>query len=138
MQRRSIVVDGIVQGVGFRPFVHRLASECRLAGFVRNHAGSVRIEVEGDPADVERFASLLAEHHRAGADRIESARQVARANRRPGFAILPSDAKPVVDPRQTFIAADVATCEACLAELFDPANRRFVIRSSIARIAGRG
>ena len=59
MDRRSVVVRGIVQGVGFRPFVHRLATECRLAGFVRNRSDGVAIEIEGDEAAIERFLEAL-------------------------------------------------------------------------------
>ena len=53
MERRAIQIRGIVQGVGFRPFVYDLASRLQLHGFVRNHAGTVRIEVEGPSASLE-------------------------------------------------------------------------------------
>jgi acylphosphatase len=59
MARRVIAVSGIVQGVGFRPFVHELAGRVGLAGFVRNETGGVRIEVEGPPADLDRFLAEL-------------------------------------------------------------------------------
>jgi hydrogenase maturation protein HypF len=125
MQRRSIVVDGIVQGVGFRPFVHRLANECRLAGSVWNRAGSVRIEVEGSPEQLACFVGLLAER----APRLARIESIQTSSLEPtgehDFDILPSDAERTEQPRQTFIAADVATCEACLAELRDPSDRRF-------------
>ena len=55
MERRAIVVTGVVQGVGFRPFVHRLAGRCQLHGSVKNHSGSVLIEVEGEPSSLDVF-----------------------------------------------------------------------------------
>ena len=55
MERRAITVRGIVQGVGFRPFVYGLASRLQLGGFVKNQTGTVRIEVEGEPKILERF-----------------------------------------------------------------------------------
>ena len=59
MERRAIVVRGVVQGVGFRPFVHEVAARLRLGGFVRNQTGSVLIEVEGDAGQLEQFLSEL-------------------------------------------------------------------------------
>lgn len=122
LERRAIDIRGVVQGVGFRPFVHGLATRLHLVGFVANRGGRVEVEVEGDPEALAEFEREL----RASAPplaRIESlvARDVA-ARGEPDFRIHPSrgDASPAV-----YIAPDVATCEACLAELFDPADRRF-------------
>ena len=55
MDRRAIAISGIVQGVGFRPFVHGLATRLRLSGFIRNVTGGVLIEVEGEPQVLDRF-----------------------------------------------------------------------------------
>ena len=62
MERRAVVIKGTVQGVGFRPFVYRLASELRLCGFVRNQSGSVHIEVEGDSPQLDRFLEEVTRH----------------------------------------------------------------------------
>ena len=59
MERRAITIEGVVQGVGFRPFVYGLAARHRLCGFVKNEAGSVRIEVEGDAPSLDRFLGEL-------------------------------------------------------------------------------
>ncbi|MFN2370100.1 MAG: acylphosphatase, partial [Candidatus Krumholzibacteriia bacterium] len=59
MIRRRLLVDGVVQGVGFRPFVHRLAGDERLVGFVANTSAGVVIEIEGPPERVERFVRRL-------------------------------------------------------------------------------
>ena len=60
MERRAIVIRGIVQGVGFRPFVYNLAGRLRLGGFVRNRTGSIFIEAEGESPDLDQFLAELA------------------------------------------------------------------------------
>jgi hydrogenase maturation protein HypF len=115
-------VTGVVQGVGFRPFVQRLAIRHGLAGWVRNAAGEVQIRAEGPPAALDAFvASLRADVPvLARIDRIESADVPPEGLSQ--FQVLASSAVDLeaVQP----IPADVATCDACLDELFDPANRR--------------
>jgi hydrogenase maturation protein HypF len=129
LQRRAICVDGIVQGVGFRPFVHGLASRLRLRGFVRNQTGNVRIEVEGERASLDCF---LDEVTRSFNDGNEAAPPLARIERVSWcdisvrgdmqFRIEASELDP--DGR-VLVSPDVATCADCLKELFDPANRRY-------------
>lgn len=132
VQRLLVEVRGTVQGVGFRPYVHTLATSLGLEGFVQNRGSAVFIDIEGEAAALERFLDALAGRPPALA-RIESVRCRRAApvrhgsrpqDRRPaaGFAIAPSDGAATPDTR---VSPDVATCEACLAELFDPANRRF-------------
>lgn len=122
MERRAIDISGIVQGVGFRPFVHSLATRLRLAGFVTNRGGQVHIEVEGERGALECFERELTASAPPLA-RIESvvARPLSPRGERE-FRIEPSlaDLTPSI-----YIAPDTATCDACLAELFDPANRRY-------------
>ena len=60
MERRAIAVHGVVQGVGFRPFIYGLATRLELSGFVRNRAGGVWIEVEGDARALDQFLTALA------------------------------------------------------------------------------
>lgn len=120
--RVRIRVEGIVQGVGFRPHVHSLARRLELSGWVGNDDHGVFIEAEGVPGDVARFqeelrdqAPPLAAIHRMTASAIP-----ARGDR--GFRIAASRGG---DQRVTLISPDVATCDDCLAELFDPADRRY-------------
>jgi hydrogenase maturation protein HypF len=121
LARRAIRVRGAVQGVGFRPFVWRLANELRLAGFVRNDAQGVAIEVQGEPHALDRFVDRLTGEAPALAriDAVE-ADDAPPASAR-GFVIEPS----VAGRARTGIAADVAVCADCLAELFDPGDRRY-------------
>ena len=113
---------GVVQGVGFRPFVYRLALEEELAGFIGNDTDGVTIEVEGPAERVESFLGRL----RAEAPplaRIDSiaARELA-ATGAAGFRIVASE---VLGRVSTGIPADAATCPDCLRELLDPADRRY-------------
>jgi hydrogenase maturation protein HypF len=119
--RRAIRVRGAVQGVGFRPFVWRLANELRLEGFVRNDAHGVAIEVQGDTVALDRFIDRLSGEAPAAAriDGIEA--RAAPARPASGFAIEPS----LTGPARTGIAADAAICGDCLAELFDRSDRRY-------------
>ncbi len=124
VERRLIAIEGVVQGVGFRPFVHRLAAAGELRGFVRNDAEGVLIDIEGDARCVDRFCRSLTR------DAPPLAR-IARVNVTPAapvayhaFRIVGSDTASV-RASTSLIPPDVATCDRCLTELFDPSNRRF-------------
>jgi hydrogenase maturation protein HypF len=122
MERRAITVLGIVQGVGFRPFVHGLATRLGLGGFVKNQAGQVLIEIEGTRGALDQFLNEL-ESSAPALSRIEDVDWEPRPRQNDRtFRIERSDAAA---ESSVFISPDVATCDECLAELFDPANRRF-------------
>jgi hydrogenase maturation protein HypF len=116
-------VTGVVQGVGFRPFVHRVALRLGLTGWVRNEAGEVAVQVQGSPTALQDFVQAL-RVEAPSLSRIDQVEQREVAVEPFGrFEILASGA---VDTGRTQpVPADVATCDACLAELFAPANRRF-------------
>lgn len=122
MKREKIFVRGTVQGVGFRPFVVRLAHNMRLAGFVRNVPGGVEIEVEGEKGVIEEFVRCLVEDAPPLA-RIET---IIRKPKRPikdgAFTVRPSSRR---GRKRVLLPPDVATCKECLAEVFEPSNRRF-------------
>jgi hydrogenase maturation protein HypF len=120
-ERRRITVEGIVQGVGFRPFVYGLAARQALAGFVCNDARGVTIEVEGDPAALDAFQRALAQPPAlAVVERITWQPVVPKGET--VFTIVHSrgDAE-----RRVLVSPDTATCADCLRELFTPADRRF-------------
>lgn len=121
LRRVRLRVRGIVQGVGFRPFVYRLAGEEGMAGFVRNDASGVLAEVEGPPAEVRAFLERLpAEAPPLSA--IESLEWEEISPRgEEGFRIVESEGSARA---ATLISPDTATCADCLAELFDPGDRR--------------
>src|SRR5262245_8529422 len=122
MERRAITVAGIVQGVGFRPFVFRLASQFALSGNVKNLNGSVLIEVEGPSSAVAAFADQLVTHAPVLA-RIEHISSQNIALR--GEKIFSIEQSAASDYAEVFVSPDIATCSDCLKELFDPADRRF-------------
>jgi hydrogenase maturation protein HypF len=119
--RRSVAVSGVVQGVGFRPFVHQLASRHALVGFVRNRAGDVIIEVEGDAGAVDAFVQELGAHPPplAKVDEMRCTAQPTRGDVQFRIEVSDEGASHVV------VAPDAATCDACLRELRDPAARRY-------------
>ncbi len=121
-RRARARVQGTVQGVGFRPYVHRLAGEHGLAGWVLNDSRGVLLEVEGSDAAVEAFLARL----EVDAPPLAVIERVVTDERQPkgerAFAILDSPRVGVIDAPVT---PDSATCADCLRELFDPADRRF-------------
>ena len=120
--RRAVQVCGVVQGVGFRPFVYRLAHEERLTGFIANDTDGVTIEVEGTLERVEAFLLRL----RAETPPLARIDVVAVQELAPllesSFRIVASE---VLGRVSTGIPADAATCPDCLRELLDPADRRY-------------
>ncbi|HKN81182.1 MAG TPA: carbamoyltransferase HypF, partial [Actinomycetota bacterium] len=119
---REIEVRGIVQGVGFRPFVWRLASNAGLTGRVRNRSGVVEIVVEGADSALDDFCSSL-ETQAPALARVDSVtwRDAAPT----GFETFDVDESVVGLGGERLVSADAATCGHCLRELFDPHDRRF-------------
>jgi hydrogenase maturation protein HypF len=121
-QRIKIRVTGIVQGVGFRPFVYSLATGLGLTGLVGNDVDGVFAEVEGPQAAIAEFLVAL----RRDAPPLASIEQITSrpmpTQNGAGFVIVASRANGA---RRTLISADTATCVDCLAELADPADRRY-------------
>jgi hydrogenase maturation protein HypF len=121
-RRVAARVGGAVQGVGFRPFAFRLAGELGLAGFVLNDERGVALEVEGEPQRVAEFLRRLGSEAPplAAVESLEPVEVEPRGER--GFRILAS--ARAGRPRAP-VSPDAATCAACLAELFDPGDRRY-------------
>jgi hydrogenase maturation protein HypF len=120
--RRRIRVRGAVQGVGFRPFVYRLAQELGLAGWVLNDAEGVEIDLQGGARAVDSLLARL-EHEAPVLARISAieSEETEPDSRPDAFAIRDSRGGPV----RTAVVPDVAVCADCLAELFDPGDRRY-------------
>ena len=121
--RAQIIVRGIVQGVGFRPFVFSNASRRALHGRVLNNASGVLIDLEGDASDIDHFVSELQSNPPplASIESIERLENLVPLDYR-DFQILESDS---AGRKFVPVSADVATCVDCLRELFDKANRRY-------------
>lgn len=125
MEEARFLVKGVVQGVGFRPFCARLAIEESLKGSVRNTSAGVEIDLWGKADNIDRYLRRL-ERECPTAGYIHSIVSLGRKeteNCTPvGFEILKSEGKAV---RQVLIPPDIATCDACVAEMRDPHDRRF-------------
>ncbi|KND40486.1 carbamoyltransferase HypF [Streptomyces stelliscabiei] len=120
--RRRVVVRGVVQGVGFRPYLYGLATELALAGHVTNTAEGVVVEIEGAASAVARFCDRIAAQAPPLA-RVESVEHhdLPAVGGGAAFTILASYSG---GPARTLVSPDSATCADCLAELADPADRR--------------
>src|SRR6201996_7502080 len=121
--RQAIDVTGIVQGVGFRPFVYRLANECNLAGSIANTVAGVSIEVEGPADAVDTFLKRLPEEIPPLAKITSLVQRQAETQGDKSFQIL-SSLRSNEAPR-ALISPDVAVCEDCLREMNNPRDRRF-------------
>ncbi|ACH40134.1 hydrogenase maturation protein HypF [Citrifermentans bemidjiense Bem] len=119
-ERAAIEIGGIVQGVGFRPFVYRLANRLGLSGWVRNTGEGVQIEVEGDAAAIEEFRLAVRDEAPPLAVIYQLRAQPIPAAGATGFAIVES-ARSTAGGE---VSPDCDVCDDCLAELFDPDNRR--------------
>ncbi len=139
MPRVHIHITGVVQGVGYRPFVWRTATALGLSGWVRNSSDGVHIEAKGPQETLDSFVLTLSTQQpaaarvdtvhvdRMGDEHLEAAGHACelRVSGMVGasdFRIVESDAAA---DRTTLVSPDIATCDACLAELFDPENRRY-------------
>ena len=118
---RRLLLTGRVQGVGFRPFVYRLASEYGLDGYVRNLRGDVEIILHGPVPLIDRFASEVVSRAPPLARPVLVEQTVATIAIEPGFVIAPSSA--ALQP-QISVPPDFFCCPDCLAELAAPADRR--------------
>ena len=127
MRHAHIHVTGIVQGVGMRPFVYREAMAHGICGWVLNAGDGVHIEVHASGEALDGFVAALSEHAPAAArvEHVEVAELAAGAwdaADEQGFRIVASQDQTA---HTTFISPDIATCDDCLRELFDPADRRY-------------
>ncbi|MCL1974912.1 MAG: carbamoyltransferase HypF [Firmicutes bacterium] len=120
-KRFSLIITGIVQGVGFRPYIYKLAHEEYLAGWVLNSPAGVECIIEGEEKACAAFLARL----KAEAPAASCINEIAIKEEPPlgdrSFAILPSKS----GPRRTLISPDLALCSDCQSELFDPQNRRY-------------
>lgn len=125
MERARIIVQGIVQGVGFRPTVYRIAKEMNLKGSVRNLGNSVEIILEGDKEEIEKFAENL-KHNKPPISKITDLKIIFEGNIEApeynDFIILESSAD---FSGSSVIPPDVAVCDNCLEEIFNKENNRY-------------
>ncbi len=122
LERQRLTVTGVVQGVGFRPFVYGLAARHGLTGFVGNHSGGVFIEVEGPEAELAAFQRDLVNQAPplAHIERVTVEARPVQGDS--AFTIIHSQVEASAN---TLISPDICLCADCLRELFDPQDRRY-------------
>lgn len=123
-RRLSIAVQGVVQGVGFRPFVYNAACAKGLSGWVLNDADMVRIQVQGSQAALDDFVELLRNNHPSQARIDDLIISEVPCENIVGEKFEICKSKSTSTPQPT-IPADLATCEKCLAEIRNPLERRY-------------
>jgi hydrogenase maturation protein HypF len=122
LERRRIDLEGGVQGVGFRPFVYRIACEKGLTGWVCNSSSGVSIEVEGLPSDIQDFERLLCSDAPSAAFVSKMRVSVIQTLESGVFSILPS----MTGHPAAVMMPDMATCSQCVSEIFDNTDRRYL------------
>lgn len=123
MKRLQITLTGLLQGIGFRPYVHRLAATYKLAGWVANDRDRVLIEIEGETQQLADFLSDLQNHVPACGHISELQQQTIPVIYQQGFYFKPS--LNADDQAAVFACPDIVVCDDCLTELFDANNRRY-------------
>jgi len=114
-------IGGCVQGVGYRPYIYRLALSFKLTGWVRNNAGAVEIHAEGEAECLDAFAQALFSNPPPTSRAHLLAHRDAPLESRAAFSILSS---AMQGERHLSVPLDLASCEACISELYDPKARR--------------
>lgn len=124
MERLQIRLKGLLQGIGFRPYVYRLAVRHKLTGWVANDHGGVVIELEGETGQQQKFITALHQHLPAGGFIEETLISTIPRQYDKWFQLKTSlnNAREV----SAFVCPDIAPCKDCLTELFNPDNRRFL------------
>ncbi len=118
----EILINGIVQGVGFRPFIHKRVSRFSLAGEIRNTSFGVSLSLEGGKENIESFLDGLISEKPPLCEIYEIKKEYTKAlSGYAGFSICESEA----GERKTLISPDAAVCDDCLSELFDKNDRRY-------------
>jgi hydrogenase maturation protein HypF len=119
--RTKLTIEGIVQGVGFRPFIYNLAKHHNLKGYVLNNPQGVQVDIEGEPVDLKKFLKALPESLPPQAHIVSMKEETLPPSNFTHFEIRESS---VEEKRTALISPDLAICNDCLDELFNPRDRR--------------
>jgi len=122
LMRSKITIEGIVQGVGFRPFIYNLAKSHNLKGYVLNNSTGVQIEAEGEGIDLRKFIEALPESLPSQAHILSLTEERLPPVNFTDFEIRESSTQ---QKRTALISPDLAVCDDCLKELFNPQDRRY-------------
>ncbi|MBN2089272.1 carbamoyltransferase HypF [candidate division KSB1 bacterium] len=122
IQRIKATIHGIVQGIGFRPFVYQLAQKHHLKGYILNNSQGVELEIEGCSSIIDLFFKEIEDNHPPLARIVSIQKKILPISGYQDFSIRKSIAQ---SEKAALIAPDVCVCEACLSEMYDPENRRY-------------
>jgi len=122
IQRAKATIQGMVQGIGFRPFVYQLAQKYDLRGFVTNSSSGVELEIEGESAHLVNFFEALKNNRLPLAEITQIDAVHLPPVFYPDFSIRESISRP---GKNVLIAPDVCVCADCLREMWDPTDRRY-------------
>ncbi len=125
MHRLHVHIKGVVQGVGFRPFVHSLAERFNLTGWVINDSRGVGIEVDGPVDSLESFLGALTDQAPPLAQIVRIDHEFTEASDKDRFTEFQIRRSEAVEGERVLISPDVAVCHDCLREMYDPADRRY-------------
>ena len=123
MERALLRIHGIVQGVGFRPFIHKLVQENDLKGFIKNTSSGVELELEGERPELEKFVAVLP--LRAPKLAVIESLEVEYTSQLAGFEDFRILSSKTEEFRNTLISPDICICDDCLRELNDKNDRRY-------------
>ena len=123
MERLSLKIRGIVQGVGFRPFIHKLVGSYGLRGYIKNTSSGVELELEGERAELERFVRDVPE--KAPKLAVIESVEPEYSEELVGFTGFEIRQSKREASRNTLISPDICICDDCLRELFTPTDRRY-------------
>ena len=123
LERVRIKIHGIVQGVGFRPFIHKLVRFYRLSGYIKNTSSGVELELEGERQELERFVADVPE--KAPKLAVIEGVEAEYGLKCVGFSDFEIRKSETEEFRNTLISPDICICEDCLRELQNPADRRY-------------
>ena len=121
---KKIVIKGLVQGIGYRPFVAGLAEEYGITGWVKNTAGIVTVMAEGKKCQVEQFLLALKERKPEGA-RVDAVLESDTARAGAKAFVIEASASAAEETEVPFLPPDLPTCPSCRKELLDSRNRRY-------------
>lgn len=124
LKRAVVVISGIVQGVGFRPFIYRVAKKYNLKGYIRNDGKGVRVEVEGEEKDILEFIRSV-EAQKPTMSQITSL-EVDFKDSLVGYTDFLIEESIKDDRKEVSISPDISICDRCIEEMLDPFNRRYL------------
>ncbi len=124
METRKIIISGIVQGIGFRPYVYNLAKQNSLTGYVYNDSSGVTIVIQGSPADLDNFENSL-KYNPSARSKIVTYQSLI-IDQDEVFDKFEIHQSPASGAKTAAISPDLDVCDECLRELFDPGNRRYL------------